>query len=95
MSNVFTKEDTFLDLHDWNCLWTWRTFLRTRPLICGKNTSRDDNDSSTSQIVHTDNISWDCTPSRKHDATVTNEDKGCMHEHIGSNKYRIFLGVCK
>ena len=23
--------------------------------------------------------------------TVTNEDKGCMHEHIGSNKYKKYF----
>ena len=31
MSNVFTKEDTFLDLHGWRLPLDLEDFLRTRP----------------------------------------------------------------
>ena len=94
MSNVFTKEDTFLDLHDLELPLDLEDFFTEQDHeVCEKKYQPgDENDSSTSQIVHTDNISWIVHPARSIGTTVTNEDKrGVCIGHIRSNKYKKYF----
>ena len=60
MSNVFTKEDTFLDLPNLELPIDLEDFFTEQDHeVCEKRYQPgDENDSSTSQVVHSNHISW-------------------------------------